>query len=471
MKLSPRELIRFLSIAVLVLTLGCRPRLSNDSTVKETAKTNSSLLDFGGKVVMTMDRLKSTAFAVCQTPFGKPQVSAVPQLDPPRDGNDASIGMTFVEANEVKRKYDMVSNGGMVFKTLARAGLNQMPAAIYSDQNLDGTYEYDNWSPDKVDYSDPLIVPPVDVGSLPEAGKYWTGIYAMRGIERGGQTYYPIAFDIRSNSYIRFVGVDQPSLPMGASLRVFARQLFGVKANTKKNRLYTSEDFGVREDFPYISHFFVSTPTNQDGKVLALVISEKFCGAVDLTVRVPPLPAQGASMTELIIDGFWYARSDFNWREDPNTGFVAYSSMYWKNEDDTPSATDDEAHDSEYLIVETDKGIKEHKISIPDRGQLRLSEFPAGSAKEVVKGWAIEKRDRDPSHYSRYGSAQYHMRLSHRVEIMESSVKTAVRFYENFTESEYDDNLVSASVIREDIKKSTGSDDFVRFKYKTSVYW
>ena len=469
MKNRPCELVQVATIVVCFLVSGCFAKKSTMNS--QVTDGNADPLDFGGSVDMTMDQLRDTAFTVCQTPFGKPHIAAVPELDPPRDGRDSSVGMTFVEANEVKRIHDMVSNNGMVFKTLARAGLNKVPAAIYSDQNLDGTYEYDHWSADKVDYSDTLIVPPVDPDTLPADGKYWTGVYAMREIERNGKKSYPIAFDIRSNSYVRFVGVDEPSLPMGASLRVLARQIFGIKPNLDTSKIYNPQDFGVSEDFPHISHFFVSAPGSREGRVLALVISEKFCGALDLTTTVPPLPAQGAAMTELVVDGFWYTRSDFNWKDDPNTGFVAYSSMYWKDESDTPSEVDDEAHDTEYVIVETDKGTVEHKVSIPDRGQLRLTEFPSGSAPEVVKSWAMEKRDRDPSHYSRYGSAEYQMRLSHKVEIVDSSINTAVRFYENFTESEYDDNLVGASVIREDIKKSTGVDDFVRFKYKTSVYW
>jgi hypothetical protein len=68
------------------------------------------------------------------------------------------------------------------------------------------------------------------------------------------------------------------------------------------------------------------------------------------------------------------------------------------------------------------------------------------------------------------GKDNYDKRVSYRVEILESSIRTGLRVYEAAADGEYGDNIVAMSSIREDIPKSASVDDVVHFKYKTTAY-
>ena len=172
----------------------------------------------------------------------------------------------------------------------------------------------------------------------------------------------------------------------------------------------------------------------------------------------------------MVVDGYWYTRENFNWKASPHTAFVAYSSMLWKTERHTPDRDTDEAHDSDTLWVKYANGKKiKYTLHPPNQG-IAYKNFGLNATE-----WILANEDRDPNHYADFesalGNTNYQWRASYKVEILTSSVATAVSIYEQATGVEYEDNIVAASVLREDIKKAGHPKDYVRFKYRTKAFF
>lgn len=399
---------------------------------------------------MNLTRLKAEAFAVCQSPFKAPVVEPIPILDPPSQGGASAEGMVYLEELAV-RTTNLLDRDGFYFSPRPRAAVNTLPMEIFVDNDSTGIYSRKTWEDANPDYSSSQIQPPILKNSIPEAGRVLAELIIGH---RSPQGDYPQLFDLRSSAYFRFAGY--PPQVTGASLRLAAHKIFNLvgKSNLKS-----------KEDFPIVRAVYASIKDPKTANALVLVESDLFCGALSMDM------IEGAN-AEVVVDGYWYTRSDFNWREDPHTGLVAYSSMMWKNESHTPENISDEAHDSDMLTVTTSDGVaKRYPLDPPATG-LRARDLTV--RKQPVE-WTLANEDRDPSHYADFqpalGKTNYNFRASYKVTLLESNIKTGVSLYELAADGEYGDNIVAVSTLRQNIKKATSVDQAVRFKYKTTAFF
>lgn len=387
---------------------------------------------------MNIELLKAEAFARCQTRFVRPQTEPVPVLDPPSSGGQNSIGMVFHEELAVRTK-NFLDQNNFYFSPRPRAAVNTLPMKIFISPNNDGIFLEKFWDDADPDYSSHVIQPPINKDTIPMAGRVLTELIIGHKSPTGD---FPQLFDIRSSAYVRFAGY--PPQITGASLRLGAH---GV--------------FSDHEDFPIVRAVYATVTNVKTANALVLVESDLFCSAMNIDMT------EGEN-AEMIVDGYWYTRENFNWKKDPHTGFVAYSSMAWKHN----------AHDSDRLVLRYRNGRQDKYLVEAPQSKLRIRDFTAMTSlaeKQDVTEWILANEDRNPSTYSEFapalGNTNYPFRASYKVTILNSDVKTGVSLYEHATEGEYADNIVALSTLRQNIKKATSVNEFIRFKYKTTAFF
>jgi hypothetical protein len=394
-----------------------------------------------------MDKLKTEAFNRCQNPFQRPIIKPIAILDPPSSGGIESTGMTYQEELAV-RSGNILDQDDFYISPRPRAAVNSLPMDVFVDNNHSGEYVKKTWEDARFDYSSSVIQPPIDPNAIPEEGKVITEIIFGHRSYKGD---YPQLFDLRSSAYFRFAGF--PPQVTGASLRLGAHSIFGRGAG--------EENLG--EDFPIVRSVYLSTDNSNVGRALVVIESELFCGVADMAMS-PKLET-----ADVVVDSFWYTRKDFNWKKDPHTGLVAYSSMFWRNEHTAPTISG-EAHDSDMLTVKNaDGSLSRYPVQPPVNG-LRIRDLGL-----QPKEWILANEDRDPAHYADFFPAlqetNYDKRASYSVKILESNIQTGVSLFEMATDGEYGDNIVAVSTIRQDIKKAASKNDYVHFKYQTTAFY
>jgi hypothetical protein len=422
------------------------------SPVRTPAARFTSSYGWADREQMDIEHLKSIAFKSCQSRYIAPVVEPVPMLDPPRDGGSTAEGMVYQEELAVTTS-NLLDQNGFYFTPRPRAAVNRIPMEIFVDPSNSGNYQRKTWEDANPDYSSGIIQPPIDQQALPSAARVLTELIIGHVAPKGD---YPQLFNLRSSAYFRFASY--PPQVMGATLRLGAHRIFGKG----------KKDANVREDFPVVRSVFVSTLDNRTARMLVLLESELFCAALTMDMT------EGAN-AETLVDCYWYTREDYNWRDDPHTGFVAYSSMLFKTEKQTPERISDEAHDSDTLRIRFADG-KKTKIDLdpPVKG-LRIRDLTRRPNQASPVEWTLANEDRDPAHYADFapvlGATNYDLRASYKVTILESTHKTGVSLYEFPPDGEYGDNIVAVSTIRQNIKKAKSVAEFVRFKYKTTAFF
>lgn len=420
-----------------------------------------ALLISNSALAMNLEQLKKKAFERCQKPYKAIVVKPVPVLDPPAEGGPRSVGMVFQEELSV-RTNNFLDQDDFYFTPRPRAAVNTWPMDVYIDKEGNGNYvrktwedaspEYacESWRPE--DRQNCPIYPPIQREEIPAFARILTEMIIGHKAPDGG---YPQLFDLRSSAYVRFAGYPQVT---GASLRLGAHNIFSLGANNKNT---------LSEDFPAIREMWMSLPRRQTARALVLVENKLSCAAMELDMT------EGVE-AEIVIDGHWYMRRDFYWRQEPHTALVAYSSMSFKTEVDTPERSSDEAHDSDTLRVKWADG-RQDKYSIHGSAQgIRVRDLSLDPYRAAPTEWALANEDRDPAHYADFqpalGATNYDLRASYSVQILESNVKTGVTLYEALADGEYGDNIVVASTLRQNIKKATSPAESVHFKYRTKAY-
>ena len=398
--------------------------------------------------------LKKMAFERCQSPYVKTEIVPVPLLDPSPDSLPGSVGMVYQEELSVHTA-NLLDRNDFYFSPRPRAAVNSLPMEIYVDKDGSGNYTKQTWEDAHPDYTNPTIQPPIDRNAIPEAGRVLTELIIGHKSPDGG---YPQLFDLRSSAYVRFAGY--PPQVTGASLRLGAHNIFSMGPTGKNDR---------PEDFPVIRSMYVSLKDSKTANALVLVENQLSCSAMSLDM------IEGAN-AEIVVDSHMYTRRDFNWKNEPHSGLVAYSSMSFKTEVDTPERSTDEAHDSDMLTVKYADGTMD-RVSIHGSFDhvLKIRDLTSDAKKAAPTEWILANEDRDPAHYADFqpalGDTNYHLRASYNVQILESNIKTGVTLYEASADGEYGDNIVAVSTIREDIKKAKSVDESVHFKYRTKAFF
>ncbi len=444
-------------------SIGTAPR-------RELSSIDNSLQDLNPESISLPD-LRKRAFALCQGEFKMPATPSIPELDPPVDGNPSSVGLVYQEELAVLTDLalDKTTSERTYFIVRPRLAGNKIPMEVFVKGD-DSKYQRKSWDGINLRFPSDAIHPAIDKDKIPPEGRVLSEVMIGHGTPERG---YPFVFNLRSSAYVRF----SPYSPQvaGASLRLAAHKLFAQGG---------AGETGVQEDFPIVRAVFMAlNPDGRTSNLMVLVENKLLCGALSMDFEVIDDKAQGKtygakdgdSHADLTVDGYWYTREDFNWRRDPHTALVAYSSMAWRMKKDVGEG-DDQAHDSDHLTIKYAgrKTVERYEINPPKKG-LNINDFTAKKSKAKPIEWILANEDRDPKHYARFqpalGATNYNFRDSYKVTILDSNVKTGVSIYEFATENEYGDNLVAASTIRQNIKKAKTEKDFVHFKYRTTAFF
>ena len=425
---------------------GDDPR-ATDGIEIEVGTNPNGILDIPiFSVAMTFANLRQRAFDRSQVAFVPQAVEPVAALDPPRCGGLPGEGMVFQEelAIQVSNLADRLN---FYAQAKPRAGLTTNKVSFYVDDAGSGSYDLTTFDDARVDFSDGTIQPPIDGEVLPIGAKYLSKLVVGHSQSGFG---FPQFFDIGGSGYIRFNG----HLPqtVGASFRVATRKVFVAG-----------------EDFPEIREMYFKIVNSNVANVLALVEAEGFTGAMSFDLAPGPESTMDVAST-------WFARVGL----DAETGLgPGFSSMFWKDERDTTGDSNDEAHDTDWLVVGYDldsdgvvDDVVERQINNPaGAGVVVSSLFGADPGEGQPIYWAAENRDRDASHYTAYASAEYATRASYAIEITATDVPFFVRLHEQQTDSEFFDNLVIETTLGQAISAASLITDGIDINYRATAFF
>jgi len=387
--------------------------------------------------MMNLDLLKADAFALSKAAFQREVVAAAGVLDFPADSKIESVGMVDKEKNAIKTSNFLEQNTFYV-TAQPRASLKRQSMRIFTDANRDGDFEERTYLEANPDFSSSIIQPALSIDDIPLAARVLSQLTVGQQQSAGK---FPQFLTIGADAYARFNGFEPQTV--GSSFRAAAHNIFGFGAPP-----------GTGEDFPFIRELYVTINDSSSTQLLGLVDSEGFTGAI--SIKVDPGPA-----TVLDVDSTWYPRRDIFVAAEPETAFLAYSSMFWKDERYTPLKGTDEAHDLDRLVVgfDTTDDLKPETV-VTAKMQLprQIGTVPIVSItkfEELYPGRpvfvALDNRDQDPAHYTDYDDAKYAKRDSYAFEILHSDIDLGLHLFEQSANSEYHDNIVVAATILADL--------------------
>ena len=427
-----------------------RIRSSNGNEASEWSSANNFSTIATTSQQITFDILKTIAFTRSQQPHVAPIIEPISQLDPPKQGGKDAPGLVFEEANAII-PFEVHPPDKAYAVVRPRAALDKQSVRVWVDKEKDSFYELRNYESSKPNYSSNVITPPINETTLPEAAHVFSRLNV--GYQKSSNDF-PISLTTGANGYSRFIGLEE-LMEFGASHRIAAHNVFQNE----------------QEDFPYFTDLYFSLLDQERAQILGLVEAEDFTGAVRM-VFIP-----GPS-SKLEVSVAFYARRFISINNEPFTGPIAYSSMFWQDETDTPGQDNDEAHDTDFLTVGYDSDgdgladyIRERNIMNPHPLGLEKTEFLPLAPNHRLSYIGMENRDRYEDHYSAFSSAKYHLRVSHDIHITEQSRNLKLILLEDSTSSEYFDNIAFVVALAEDWPKAQSVSDALTVTYTTNSYY
>lgn len=360
-------------------------------------------------------------------------------LDPTPDGDPKAPGLVFEEYNKISgdKYYD---NGVWAFEARPRGSVFKDPVKILNRNASEP--ELVTYDPNRFDYSDPEIQPPLQ--PVPLAGQYIAGWQAIHLIP-GSNGSYPIILSINSSGYSRLTG--EPPRHFGTSHRVATHNVGMAKRN--------GDPF--EEDFPKIGRIATEMVDAAQARLDFLVDSEAFTGDLR-NVLIPGVESR------MEVNATFKMRRDLNRAEEPDTGFAGMSSLFWRGASDTPNDSTDQAHDADTLVVTFSDGSRiEEPLRNPSTATAKDFVAPTGT---TITGFALEQRDRDPTHYAEHNSADYASRSSLAIEQINASIPLKLTLQIFPAQDEFADNVVAHLTLLEDLKK----DEVVTLSYRLRAF-
>ena len=391
---------------------------------------------------ITYSDVVQDAFSLSQTPYEIPLIQDISVLDPPIDGDLESVGLVFEESNRIL-PINLISKDSWYALARPRASLDKLRFRIYIDSSGNGTYDLKTYSDAAPEYSHPVIQPPIDASLIPAAGRVLSRF--IIGHDQAG-VGSPQFFDISASGYIRFNGLSPQTV--GSSYRVALLNVFSIEEEFPR---FKELDFVIRDE--------------NKSNLFSLIDSESFTGVASLDLT----PAEESIMH---VSASFFPRRDIPVSEE--MGLVGYSSMFWKNEDDSPENEYDEAHDCDVLIVGYDRdqnGIVDKivEFDIDNPASYTRIDFAGLQAGNQIY-FALENRDRNPVHYQEYSSAGYETRSSYSIQLLSSDVPVSLVLHESPTNSEYVDNIVINLAAKSELPRANSIGDAISVEYITKAY-
>ena len=375
------------------------------------------------------DPLVGEAKSRAGQPFAASNPIAIAELDPPDSGNLSDPGLVFEEYNTIKGE-KFFDNGVFAVETRPRGNAFKQPLQIFN-QNVVPEHEvvYDL---SQYDYSSPTIQPPI--GIVPVAGRYIAGFQVIHLVAGSNPPSFPIILVVNGDAFLRLTG--EPPRTFGTSYRLATHNVGFALTNGDP----------LDEDFPRIVKATVKVLDNARIRLGFLIDSEAYTGA--LIGELTP----GAAST-IDVTATFFMRRDLNAATEGSTGFVGFSSLFFRGEADTPGDPTDEAHDADTLRVEfSDGSAVERALFNPTGPTPSVLDFPAPHGSSTT-AFALDQRDRDASHYTTFASANYATRSSLRIKGINSSIPMSVRLHIFPTNSEFFDNVAVHLIVGKSLSK------------------
>ncbi|MBN1384589.1 MAG: glucan biosynthesis protein [Elusimicrobia bacterium] len=368
--------------------------------------------------------LEQKALELAQVDFEEPYAPSIPQLD--FNPNKYEEGLVFEE--EVAIKGDRIYDDAIWWIELRpRAGYAKDPIdAIYLYDDVLGKYVKRTFVFENYDYSDPIITPPIEVGTLPDAAKVNCEIKVGHLVE--SVSNWPELYNIRGAGYFRFIS--NPPFRMGATFRPLIHHKDSNKLDAWGN---------YEESYPRVKEAYFRILSSTTINMSFLFDSVSFTGAVSIDYS-PGLPA------------FKYVKSHMFPRRDINivdfsegdekqerVGFGGFSSMFWKGEE---TDVGDECHDCDNIIIGYDNDqVTEYKFD--KAGPLIEEDYNTDETKAPVF-YRMEQQDKYVVNYREWWGGDYGDRSSFKVEIISAPASNdlRVRLLQFGTNDEFTDNVV-----------------------------
>lgn len=395
------------------------------------------LLAFGGGTAFatTLDELAQEAFARSQTPWEPPVPAAVAELDPPE--GDSPVGLDFVEYNKLAGK-NFFDDGVWWLRPSPRGNFEKDRLDLWMYQPGVGGYAPIAYRQGDFNYRHPAIQPPLPA-SIPAAARYLSALDL--GFRQTDPDGWPQILHLGGNGYGRLSGF--PPLGFGTSFRL------GVRNVGEAN-----------EDFVKLRSLYLLRLNDRAFRLLGLVEGEAYTAAFTATLRPGEASTLRVAMT-------LFPRLPLRVAREPSAGPLGLSSMFWKDEGDTPAQADDEAHDADLFVAwRADGRRQEHRIAIPrsPAEPPRLVDFGAAT------DFALVQTDRNPQHYRLYKSADYANRSSLLVSDIQSSLPYTVALWQSYTSYEGADNIAAFVRFNADVDPPASVKDGVTFSYTLTAH-
>ncbi|MDQ1350029.1 MAG: periplasmic glucans biosynthesis protein [Acidobacteriota bacterium] len=383
-------------------------------------------------------------------PYSKPEIEDIPILDQ----------LSFQQKEAISCN-NLIDDGITYAYARPRAALDKLKFCVFTSpdstdpENNMIEYALKTYALAAPNYAG--VNPPINKNLIPINGKVLTRfIIGHKSNKRENE--YPQLFDFSAAGYIRFNGF--PPHEVGSSFRVALHNV-------------AQQD----EDFPFFKEIYYNIIDQDQSILMGILDSQAFSGAISFKL----IPGNESSME---VHSRFFPRRDILLSNEPYTGFVGFSSMFWKDETDSTNGSgdianpNDEAHDCDTLIVGYDRNedgkvdiIKEKRIDNPkDITITDFNNFPGFSSFKQIY-FALENRDRTPEHYSKYESAHYEKRCSYSIRLKSCSIPLSLILHEIPTDAEYYDNIVINLAIRANLYKALSVNDAIKIEYVTTAYY
>lgn len=228
------------------------------------------------------------------------------------------------------------------------------------------------------------------------------------------------------------------------------------------------------EDFPFIRDVYVRVLDQEKVNLKVLIDSEAYTGFIDM-VLAPSVGGVYQGETVLEVELKIFPRRDISATSEPNTGFVAFSTMFFKGENDIKKEDEREIHDSDYVEIEYNDGTPRYEVPLDNPSQIFIRRFEPNYNKydAKVKSLGLQQRDRNEEHYN--GKCQcclgdYAYRASFKVTSIESDIKLIPTIAGKHAKDEWGENWVVFLAIGQDLHKANSIDDAITIKYTLTAY-
>lgn len=436
------------------MQLWSRHVLSTKNPESFQPLTNQQIYNWDNRGYI-LDSLYQEARELAEREYQPVEIEPVSVLDPPSDGRPETEGLVYQEYLGIEGD-KFYEDKYWWAESRPRGSQNKYPLKVYSYDSDKRKYKEIKYNIENYDYSAPQITPPVE--EIPPAGRYITAIDLGHILSYGK---FPKFFTIGGDGYLRFIPLAE-GREMGASFRVAGHNVTWSEENGDPEN----------EDFPVVRKVYLKRVSDNSMKIAALLDCKAFTGVMNMKVK----PGEETVMK---VDAKFFPRRDILISEEPETGFAAFSSMFFLGDErndelmgeedefpNTPWNPHDEAHDSDTLVVRYNDGSrKEVLINRPmEPGKVNIRDF--GEEGKRITSFSLQQRDRNPDHYSAFPTSKYANRPSFDFNLIESNIPLKVKLYEMYTDNEYMDNIVTLLAIGRDLHKG----EVINLKYEVVGY-